>query len=128
VTNPKKILIGDSDQRSRESLRIFIQGLGHEVLEAESGPDVLDIAATTHPDLVIMDVQLRGMYGDEVTARLKKTISTRNIPVIINSGWTTACNVEERIHRALNAGAEEILYKPVQHPILRDILRSYLFA
>lgn len=128
MTNPKKILIGDSDQRSRESLRIFIQGLGHEVLEAESGPDVLDIAATTHPDLVIMDVQLRGMYGDEVTARLKKTISTRNIPVIINSGWTTACNVEERIHRALNAGAEEILYKPVQHPILRDILRSYLFA
>lgn len=75
-----------------------------------------------------MDVQLRGMYGDKVTARLKKTISTRNIPVIINSGWTTACNVDERIHRALNAGAEEILYKPVPLPILRDILRSYLFA
>jgi len=68
------------------------------------------------------------MYGDEVTARLKKTISTRNIPVIINSGWATACNVEERIHPALSAGAEEILYKPVQLPILRDILRSYLFA
>jgi len=79
--------------------------LGHEVLEAESGPDVLDIAATTHPDLVIMDVQLRGMYGDEVTARLKKTISTRNIPVIINSGWATACNVEERTHRALTSNS-----------------------
>ena len=84
---------------------MFIQGLGHEVLEAESGPDVLDTASATHPALVIMDVQLRGMYGDEVTARLKKTISTRNIPVIINSGWATACNVEERTHRALTSNS-----------------------
>ena len=106
---------------------MFIQGLGHEVLKPRA---VLTswTASVTHPALVIMDVQLRGMYGDEVTARLKKTISTRNIPVIINSGWATACNVEERTHRALNAAAEEILYKPVQLPILRDILRSYLFA
>jgi response regulator of citrate/malate metabolism len=48
--------------------------------------------------------------------------------VIINSGWTTACNVEERIHRALNAGAEEILYRPLQFPTLRNVLRTYLFA
>jgi response regulator of citrate/malate metabolism len=55
-------------------------------------------------------------------------MSTRNIPVIINTGWTTACNVEERIHRALIAGAAEILYKPFQLPMLRDVLRTYLVA
>jgi response regulator of citrate/malate metabolism len=38
------------------------------------------------------------------------------------------CNVEERIQRAVNAGAEEVLYKPFQFPMLRDVLRTYLFA
>jgi CheY-like chemotaxis protein len=124
----KKILIADGNHSFRESLRAFIETLGHEVVEAKTGPEALDSVSSIHPDLVIMDVQLPGMNGDEVTARIKRSTSTRNIPVIINSGWTTACNVEERIHRALNAGAEEILYRPLQFPILRDVLRSYLFA
>jgi CheY-like chemotaxis protein len=52
----------------------------------------------------------------------------RKIPVVINTGWTTACNVDERADRALNAGAAEILYKPFYLPMLRDVLRSYLLA
>lgn len=124
----KKILIADGNKSFRESLKTFIQTLGHEVFEAKTGPEALDSVSSVHPDLVIMDVQLPGMHGDEVTARIKRSMATRNIPVIINSGWTTACNVEERIHRALTAGAEEILYRPLQFPILRDVLRSYLFA
>lgn len=76
----------------------------------------------------MMDVRLPGMNGDEVTARLKTNSSTRNIPVVINTGWTTACNVEERVNSALNAGAAEVLYKPLQFPMLRDVLRTYLLA
>jgi two-component system cell cycle response regulator DivK len=124
----KKILIVDSNHSFRESLRSFIQSLGYQAFEADTGPEALDRVSSIHPDLVIMDVQLPGMNGDEVTTRIKRNVSTRNIPVIINSGWTTACNVEERIHRALNAGAEEILYKPFQLPMLHDLLRTYLFA
>ncbi len=76
----------------------------------------------------MMDLILPGMNGDEATARLKRNMSTRNIPVVINTGWTTACNVEERADRALNAGAAEILYRPFYFPMLRDVLRSYLLA
>jgi two-component system cell cycle response regulator DivK len=88
----------------------------------------MEKACSIHPDLILMDVRLPGMNGDEVTARLKKNMSTRNIPVVINTGWTMDCNVEERISRALNAGAVEVLYKPFQLPMLRDVLRTYLFA
>jgi len=102
--------------------------LGHEVFEAATGLDAIEKASSLHPDLIIMDVRLAGMHGDEVTARLKKNMSTRNIPVVINTGWTMDCNVEERISRALNAGAVEVLYKPFQLPMLRDVLRTYLFA
>ena len=124
----KKILIVDSDDAFRGSLQAFLKGLGHEVFEAATGPDAIDKASSTHPHLILMEVHLPGMNGDEVTKHLKTNMSTRNIPVVINSGWTTACNVEERISRALIAGAAEVLYKPFQFPMLRDVLRTYLFA
>ncbi len=124
----KKILIADSNEPFRKSLAAFIQGLGYEVIEAGSGPEALDKASSVHPHLIMLEVRLPGMNGDEVTAQLKRNSSTRNIPLILNTGWTTACNVEERINRALNAGADEILYKPLQFPMLRNVLRSYLFA
>ena len=121
-------MIVDSNDTFRESLRGFIEGLGHEVFEAGTGPEAVEKVSSLQPDLIIMDVQLPGINGDEVTARLKRNMFTRNIPLIISSGWTTACNVEERIHRALTCGADEILYKPFQMPVLRDVLRTYLFA
>ena len=124
----KKILIADSNDRFRESLRAFIQSLGHEVFEAATGPGTVEKTSSIRPDLIMMEIRLPGMTGDEVTTQLKKKMSTRNIPVILNTGWTTTCNVEERINRALNAGADEILYKPLQFPMLRNVLRTYLFA
>jgi two-component system, cell cycle response regulator DivK len=124
----KKILVVDSDDTFRESLRVFIKGLGHEVFEAATGPEAIDRASTIHPDLIMMDLRLPGMHGDEATARLKANMSTRNIPVVINTGWTTDCNVEERANRALDAGAVEILYKPFHFPMLRDVLRTHLLA
>ena len=124
----KKILIVDGNDSSRESLRGLIKGLGHEVFEAATGPEAIDRASSIHPDLIMMELSLPEMSGDEATKRLKSNISTRNIPVVINTGWTTACNVEERADRALHAGAAEILYKPFYVPMLREVLRTYLLA
>jgi CheY-like chemotaxis protein len=123
-----KVLIVDSNDAFRGSLSAFIEGLGHQVMEATSGPEAIEKASSFHPNLIMMEVRLPGMNGDEVTAKLKSNSATRNIPVVINTGWTTSCNVEDRIHRALNAGAAEILYKPIQMPELRGVLRNYLLA
>jgi CheY-like chemotaxis protein len=124
----KKLLIVDSNDAFRESLRAFIKGLGHEVFEAATGLEAIDKASSVHPDLIMMDVRLPGLNGDEVTAQLKRNMSTRNIPVVINTSWTTDCNVEERVDRGLNAGAAEVLYKPFQLAVLRDVLRNHLLA
>jgi CheY-like chemotaxis protein len=124
----KKILIVDENDACRESLGGLIKGLGHEVFEAATGPEAIDKASSLRPDLIMMDLRLPGMNGDEATARLKKNLSTRNIPVLISTGWTTACNIGDRVDRALEAGAEEILYKPFHTTMLRDVLRTYLLA
>lgn len=124
----KKVLIVDSNATFRASLGTFLKGLGHEVFEGVTGQEAIDKASSIRPDLIMMDVQLPGLNGDEVTVRLKSHRSTRNIPVVINTGWTTACNIEERVERARDAGAAEVLYKPLQFPMIRNVLRSYLMA
>jgi CheY-like chemotaxis protein len=124
----KKVLIVDSNDAFRTSLGNFLKGLGHEVFEGATGQDAIDKASSIRPDLIMMDVQLPGLNGDEVTVRLKSNRNTRNIPVLINTGWTTTCNIEARVERARDAGAAEVLYKPLQFPMVRNILRHYLMA
>ena len=124
----KKILIVDGNDSSRAALRGVLSGLGHQVFEAVSGAEAIKSAESLRPDLIMMELHLPEMTGDEATKRLKAKLATRSIPVVINTGWTTACNVAERAERALIAGAAEILYKPFYPPMLRDVLRSYLFA
>ena len=124
----KKIFIVDENHASRESLVEFIKGLGHEIFEVTTGLEVIDKACSIRPDLIMMELRLPGLNGDEVTVRLKKNLSTRNIPVVINTAWTTACNIGDRIDRALHAGAAEILYRPFPLTMLRDVLRAHLAA
>src|SRR5262245_23886354 len=101
----RKILIVDNNHAWRGTLGGFIKGLGHEVLEANTGLEAIDRAASLRPDLIMMDLSLPEMNGDEATARLKRNVSTRNIPVVINTAWTMSCNVGDRADRALDAGA-----------------------
>jgi CheY-like chemotaxis protein len=124
----KKILIVDDDDTCRESLGVLIKGLGYEVFEAATGPEAIDRASSIRPDLIMMGLRLPGMNGDEATKRLKAKASTRNIPVVINTAWTTTYNIGDRADRALDAGAEQILYKPFHLTMLRDVLRTYLLA
>jgi len=124
----KKVLIVDEHDDCRQSLGASIKGLGYEVFEAATGPEAIDKAYSMHPDLIMMDLRLPGINGDEATVRLKRNLSTRNIPVVISTTWNTACNIGDRVDRALEAGAEEILYKPCHLTMLRDVLRTYLLA
>ena len=75
-----------------------------------------------HPDLILMDVCLPDMTGDEITARLKANPATRDIPVII----ITAFQERGAKNHALDAGAAEILEKPFSLTMLRGILDRYL--
>jgi CheY-like chemotaxis protein len=124
----KKILIVDNNDAWRDTLGGFIKGLGHEVFEAATGLEAVDRASSLRPDLIMMDLSLPEMNGDEATVRLKRNASTRNIPVVINTSWSMSCNVGDRADRALDAGAEEILYKPFHLTALREVLRTYLLG
>jgi CheY-like chemotaxis protein len=120
-TTTKKILLVEDDDRSREVLARLIKCLGYEVLEASTGREAMDRASSLHPSLILMDLSLPGMSGVEATVRLKANPSTRDIPVVISTGWI----IGESPKRALDAGAAEILYKPYDLATLRNVLSRY---
>ena len=86
------LLVEDSDYR--ELVAFLLKRSGYDVAEATTGLAALEQANATRPDLIIMDLGLPGIMGDEATARLKADSSTRDIPVIVCTAFRKGALVE----------------------------------
>ncbi|HEX7229941.1 MAG TPA: response regulator [Candidatus Binatia bacterium] len=117
----KKVLIVDDDTGCRELLVMIAEKLGYSALQAADGVEALDQAFQRHPDLIFMDLLMPRMSGDEATALLKTKLSTKNIPIVI----CTALSQGPQTTAALDAGAEEILQKPIGMSVIRGALQRY---
>jgi two-component system cell cycle response regulator DivK len=120
----KKILLVEDNDEIRELLALFIKHLGYKVFAAARGLEAIHRACVVHPDLIMMDIRMPGMHGDDATARLKANPSTRDIPVLVVTAY--AAGIDTR--RALAAGAAEILHKPLDLTALPNVLHRYLSA
>jgi len=124
MARKRKILIVEDNDDCRYLLALFIKRLGYDVAEAATGLAALDQARSTEPDLILMDLGLPGIPGDEATARLKANPPTSHIPVLI----LTAFHDGEQTNRALAAGALKILHKPIDGTKLQAVLQQYVPA
>jgi CheY-like chemotaxis protein len=79
-----------------------------ELLSATGGRDGLELAKLKSPDLILLDLHLPQMNGEEVLHHLKEIPATRNIPVIIVSADATSKQME----RLIEKGARAYLTKP----------------
>ncbi len=122
MAQKQKILIVEDNSDCRELLALVLRRSGYEIAEAATGLEAIEQAAATHPDLILMDLGLPGITGDEATARLKADPATKDIPVIVN----TAFHKGTLIDRAIAVGAAEILHKPISFEALREVVRRYL--
>jgi len=121
----KRIPLVEDNNDFGELLAKLLDRFGYDVIQAGSGVAAINQASEQQPDLILMDICLPDMTGDEITARLKSNPATRDIPVII----ITAFLEPSVTNRALDAGAAEILRKPFSLTMLRgilDILDRYL--
>jgi twitching motility two-component system response regulator PilH len=78
----KKILIVDDEKDILLVLEKMLIAEGYSVLTADNGKDAITMAKSKSPDLIILDVIMPGMLGDEVAEKLKDHPSTKSIPVI----------------------------------------------
>jgi len=100
-----RILLIDDERAIRRLLRAALAAHGYEVLEAATGEEGLQSAATQHPDVIILDLGLPDLDGVQVTRRLREWTQT---PIIILS---VRGSEEDKI-AALDAGADDYLTKP----------------
>jgi CheY-like chemotaxis protein len=113
-----RILVVDDNHDAAESLALWVETLGHEALLAHDGPQALETALRTLPDVVLLDIALPGMCGDEVARRLRASAQLRHATLVALSGWGGA---EDRAS-SLRAGFDRHLIKPIELATLEEVL------
>ena len=122
VDRPARVLIVDDERHNRQLLEAMLAPEGYVVLTAASGEEAMAMVAQQPPDLVLLDVMMPGMDGYEVARRIKDSLASKNIPVIM----VTALDDRETKMRGLRAGAEDFLTKPVDRAELCVRVRNLL--
>ena len=88
--SPVRVLIVDDEEAFRFVLRESLSGLPYDVLEASSGREAIALAKEFHPDVILLDLQLPDMRGEDVAAQLANDPATSRAPVLIVSSELTA--------------------------------------
>lgn len=109
MASKKKILVVEDNEDNREIFVFRLQQLDFEVLVASNGKEALEIASRSKPDLIFMDLRMPVMDGWEATRAIRQTEWGRDLPVIA----VTAHAMKGEREKALNAGCDEFILKPV---------------
>jgi two-component system cell cycle response regulator len=119
-----RILIVDDIATNRILCRARLEAAFYEPLLAASGAECLDMAVAQRPDLILLDLQLPDIPGQEVLRRLRADPATRDILVIVLTGLTDSA---ARL-AALAAGADDVIAKPAEDAMLLARVRNLLRA
>lgn len=109
MTERNRILIADDNQPNVELLEAYLAGLDAEMFVAVDGQDTLEKVKAHNPHLILLDIMMPRLSGFEVCRKLKSDPATRGIMVLM----VTALNEQGDIERAVEAGTDDFLSKPV---------------
>jgi two-component system sensor histidine kinase/response regulator len=120
---PLRILLAEDNAVNQRVAVMTLEKMGHKVSVAAHGKAALDLLATDRFDVVLMDVQMPIMSGEEATASIRtlERGTTRHIPIIA----MTAHAMKGDRERLLNGGMDDYLGKPIQSAELLRLLEKY---
>jgi two-component system, cell cycle response regulator DivK len=118
----KRIMVVEDHEDNRQILRDLLGSAGYAMIEVHDGETALSTAASQRPDLVLMDIQLPGIDGYEVTRRIKADPALRNIPVIA----VTSHALSDDQEKARRAGCDAYVTKPYSPRALLAKIREFL--
>jgi len=119
---PSTFLAVDDSATNLQVLVRTLYGSGHRILVARDGAGALEIAARATPDLVLLDVMMPEVDGEQVLAQLTQAPDLRDIPVIMIS----ASDEIDSVVRCIELGAEDYLSKPLNPVLLRARVNASL--
>ena len=110
MADTPRILIADDNQANCELLEAYLAEIDCEVQIAVDGQDTLTKLKSFQPDLILLDVMMPKLSGFEVCKKVKQDPHLRRIMILM----VTALNELGDIERAVEAGTDDFLSKPVQ--------------
>ena len=87
MANRTRVLVVDDYPDAREMYREYLASMGFDVVEAANGLEAITRAVETVPDVILMDMALPVLDGEQATRRLKADSRTAAIPVVALSGY-----------------------------------------
>jgi two-component system cell cycle response regulator DivK len=117
------MVVEDYDD-TRLLLRLGLEGLGYNVLEASNGHEAVEIADREHPDLILMDLDLPILDGIAATQRIRQQAGMQKVPIVA----VTAYPMSYTHVRAFAKGCDEYMAKPIDMAALELLVTRYLPA
>ena len=120
----KNILIVDDDVRNLFALTTAFERYNNNAITAESGKEAINILNdTTTIDLILMDIMMPEMDGDETTQKIRRENKNNNLPIIP----VTAKAMKGDRQKCIDAGASDYITKPVKIDQLLSLMRVCLY-
>ncbi len=120
---PATILVGADFEVNRLLFAGYFEDSGHQLVMAEDVASLLNLAAETNPDLILLDLWLPGLDAPALARKIREDAALRAIPIVICTASTS--DAEEKRLRALANG---LLRKPISKADLVAELKHYLSA
>jgi len=118
----KTILVVEDQADNRKILRDLLTNSGFRVIEAVNGREGIQLAQSSQPDLILMDIQLPGIDGYEATRKIKDDNNLKDIPIIVVTSY--ALSGDEK--KAYEAGCDAYVAKPYSPREMLARVREYL--
>ena len=118
----KTVLIVEDNELNMKLFHDLLEAHGIGTIETRSGLEVLEIARTHKPDLILMDIQLPEVSGLDVTKWLKADEALKKIPVIAVTAFAMKGD-EEKIRQG---GCEDYISKPISVSRFLEVIQTYL--
>jgi len=117
-------MIADDDITVRDLVSTLLGRVGYSVMEAGSGEQAVEMAGSSDPDLILLDIGMPGIGGVEALTRLKADPATSGIPVVVFTAQTEKGLVEQ----CVELGASDYLGKPCRQGWLLTTVQDILGA
>jgi two-component system cell cycle response regulator DivK len=118
----KRVLVVEDIEMNRKLVRIVLTARGYEVLEATRAEEALEVLQTQMPDLILMDISLPGISGEDLTRQIKANPKSCHVPIIA----LTAAAMKGDREQFLSAGCDDYISKPIDTHALAELLDRYL--
>ena len=118
----KKILVVDDDKNNQYLISVILRKNGFDVVIAGDGSEGVEAAKKQPVDLVIMDLKMPGMDGYKAAMGIRRLDDYQSVPIIALTSYAMAGDRK----KALAAGCDEYMTKPINPETFMDEIRKYL--